>query len=208
VLGWGLFALALGALIVVPFLLWEEALVEQSRVWLAVPGARALVAVACVALLASDIALPVPSSFVAAGAVASLGPFLGAATVWVGLSLGAALGYAIGRGGGRPVAARLVGDGELARAERLMERYGAAVLVVCRGVPVLAEASVLLAGAARLGILRFAAVTGASNLGLALAYALLSRAFGGEVVSFVLPFALGILVPALAIGVVQLAERR
>jgi membrane protein DedA with SNARE-associated domain len=35
----------------------------------------------------------------------------------------------------------MAGPGELERAQRMMERYGNWVMLICRGVPVLAEAS-------------------------------------------------------------------
>jgi uncharacterized membrane protein YdjX (TVP38/TMEM64 family) len=207
-LRWTLVALALLALVIVPFVVWERPLEAWSAALLASSSGRGLFAFAVTLLLALDVVLPIPSSVVAAAAVVAVGPVLGAASIWLGLSSGAALGYALGRSGGRALVRRTVGDRELARAERLTERLGSIVLVVGRGVPVLAEASTLLAGALAMPLGRFALVVGASNLGLALAYALLSRVewFAGP--RFLLPFGLGILVPALALVVLRLVERR
>jgi 3-dehydroquinate synthase len=143
-----------------------------------------------VLLLASDLFLPVPSSLVSAGAVAALGPALGAAAVWLGMSLGALLGYFVGKSGGRALALRVVGPEELERAAALHERFGAAVLVVCRGVPVLAEASSLFAGLVRMPFAKFAFVAGTANAGLALTYALFGDLASGAL-SLIAPFALG-----------------
>jgi uncharacterized membrane protein YdjX (TVP38/TMEM64 family) len=171
-----------------------RALEQWAQEWAAAAG-----------LLASDVLLPVPSSFVSAFAVGALGPVLGAVSVWTGMTAGALIGYAVGHGGGRPLVARVVGPSELARADRLFARYGKGVLVVCRGVPVLAEASVLLAGAARMPLVGFAWVTSAAHVGLALAYALVTS-FGAEGAwAMLAPFALGIAVPALAILVLKRA---
>jgi uncharacterized membrane protein YdjX (TVP38/TMEM64 family) len=207
-LRWTLVALALLALVIIPFVVWEQQLEAWSEGLLASAGRRVVLAAAVTLLLALDVVLPIPSSVVAAAAVVALGPALGAASIWLGLSSGAVLGYALGRIGGRALVRRVVGDRELGRAERLSERLGSVVLVVSRGVPVLAEASALLAGSLAMPFVRFALVVGASNLGLSLAYAVLSGQGWFEGPRILLPFALGILVPALALLVLRLVERR
>jgi uncharacterized membrane protein YdjX (TVP38/TMEM64 family) len=205
---WAILALLLCGLIIVPFVLWEEALVELSRRWLASASHRGLVAAIAAALLALDLALPIPSSFVSAVAAAALGPLLGTLAIASGMTVGAFVGYGLGRSGGTPLVARFVGPSELERAERLMARFGSAVIVVCRGVPVLAEASVLVAGAAKMRFRTFALVSVAANLGLSLAYALLSMFgwHGGAAV--ITPFVLGIAVPGVAIVIARRFERR
>jgi membrane protein DedA with SNARE-associated domain len=207
VAGWTLLASIVLALILVPFALGEGKLFALSRALLAAPESRALLATLVVLLLAGDLILPIPSSFVAAGAVAALGPPLGAAAIWVGMTAGAWLGYALGRSGGRALALRVVGASELERAERLHERFGAAVLVVCRGVPVLAEASTLFAGAVRMRFSIFAFVAGAANAGLALAYAAFGD-LGSGALAMLVPFALGVLVPAIAIAISKHLEAK
>jgi uncharacterized membrane protein YdjX (TVP38/TMEM64 family) len=207
-LRWTLVGLGLFAFIIVPFIVWETELNARSEAWLGRAEGRAIVAISVTVLLVLDVLLPIPSSVVASLGVVALGPVLGATAVWLGLSGGAAFGYALGKSGGRALVRRLVGEGELARAERLAARFGSSVLVVSRGVPVLAEASSLLAGALAMPLRRFALVVGCSNLGLALAYALLSRAASWAGAGLVLPFALGIVVPALAGLLLRLAEKR
>jgi uncharacterized membrane protein YdjX (TVP38/TMEM64 family) len=204
---WTILAVLLCAFIIVPFVIWEEALFELSRRWLASATNRSLVALLTAALLALDLVAPIPSSFVSAIAAAALGPLLGTLAIWTGMTVGALVGYGLGRSGGTPLVARFVGPSELERVERLMARFGSAVIVVCRGVPVLAEASVLVAGAAKMRFRTFAWMTTASNLGLALAYALLSS-FGWQgAAAVVTPFLLGLAVPALAIVIARRAER-
>jgi membrane protein DedA with SNARE-associated domain len=203
--GWALLASSVLALILVPFALGEGKLFELSRTLLAAPESRALLATLVVLLLASDLILPIPSSFVAAGAVLVLGPPLAAAAIWLGMTAGALLGYALGRSGGRALALRVVGASELERAERLHDRFGAAVLVVCRGVPVLAEASTLFAGAVRMRFPLFAFVAGAANAGLAFAYAAFGD-LGSGALAMLVPFALGVLVPAIALAILKLLE--
>jgi uncharacterized membrane protein YdjX (TVP38/TMEM64 family) len=205
--GWALLACLVLALILVPFLLGEQAVLAWTEAWFARPGSHAVVFVVVTLLLAADLILPIPSSLVSAGAVAALGPVLGGAAVWLGMTAGAALGHAVGRSGGQAVALRFVGAAELERAARLHERFGAAMLVVSRGVPVLAEASTLLAGALHMRFGSFLFATSAANLGLSLAYAL-SSLIGSGASAALAPFALGILVPALALGLSRLGLRR
>jgi uncharacterized membrane protein YdjX (TVP38/TMEM64 family) len=205
---WVVLGVLLCAVIVVPFVIWEDALALLSRNWLEAPTSRAVVAFVAAALLAVDLALPIPSSFVSAGAVAAVGPVIGAVAIWAGMTLGALAGYALGAGGGTPIVEGFVGRSELERAERLMARFGVAMLVVCRGVPVLAEASVLVAGAARMRLWTFSWVTSAANLGLAVAYAMLSRVGWGGPAVVVTPFVLGIAIPAAAIFAARRLERQ
>jgi uncharacterized membrane protein YdjX (TVP38/TMEM64 family) len=203
---WAILGVLLAAAIVVPFVLWEDALVALSRRWLESETNRLAVAGFAALLLALDLALPIPSSFVSAGAVAALGGVHGALAIWLGMTAGALAGYVLGRSGGTPAVERFVGHDELERATRLMDRFGSAVLVVCRGVPVLAEASVLVAGATRMRFATFATVTAAANLGLATAYALLSSFGWGGTAAVVTPFVLGVAVPAVAIAVAKRLE--
>jgi uncharacterized membrane protein YdjX (TVP38/TMEM64 family) len=186
------------ALILVPFALWEEPINAWSAQLLTPVAGRATVALLVVLLLAGDVVLPIPSSFVSAGAVALLGAWEGGITVAFGMTVAAWLGYGIGRLGGEPLARRMAGADELTRARRMMDRYGNWVVLVCRGVPVLAEASTLLAGATRVNGWRFLLVTTLGNAGLSCAYALIGVLDLRGAWALVAPFAFGIAVPALA----------
>jgi uncharacterized membrane protein YdjX (TVP38/TMEM64 family) len=168
---WGLVGAALLALILVPFALFGSALDAAVTPWLKAAPADAF-ALGSAALLAVDFALPVPSSVVATAAGARLGLELGALVVFGGLQLGCAAAWAVGRWIGRPAIDRLVGEPEQQRARSwLCGPGGLAALAACRAVPVLGEATTLLAGSVRLPFARFFAVTAAANAGLGLAYA-------------------------------------
>ena len=64
----------------------------------------------------------------------------------------------------------LSSEEDLERMRGLSQRFGPAVLIVGRGVPVLAEASVLLMGIHRMSWRRFLPAVLLSNLGIAFAY--------------------------------------
>ncbi len=191
------------ALILVPFALWEESITAMSARLLAPTAGRAVVAGLVVLLLASDVLLPVPSSFVSAGAVSLLGATAGGVAIALGMTLGGWLGYLLGRAGGEPLAARIAGPAELERARGMMEKHGSWLLLVCRGVPVLAEASTLLAGATRLSPFLFGLATTLGNVGLALAYTSISALGLSGTSALLAPFVFGIAVP----GAVMLALR-
>ncbi|HEX2873978.1 MAG TPA: VTT domain-containing protein [Polyangiaceae bacterium] len=196
------------ALILVPFALWEESITAWSTRLLTPAAGRATVALLVLALLAGDVVLPIPSSFVSAGAVALLGVWQGGLAIALGMTLAAWLGYALGRSGGEPLARRMAGESELERARRMMDRYGNWVVLLCRGVPVLAEASTLLAGATRVSAGRFLVVTTLGNVGLACAYALIGVLNLRGAWALIAPFAFGIAVPGLAILLLRPLTRR
>lgn len=196
------------ALILIPFALWEEPINAWSAQLLTPVAGRATVALVIVLLLAGDVVLPIPSSFVSAAAVALLGAWEGGLTIAFGMTIAAWLGYGIGRFGGEPLARRMAGPSELERARRMMDRYGNWVVLVCRGVPVLAEASTLLAGATRVNGWRFLLVTTLGNAGLSCAYALIGVLDLRGAWALLAPFAFGIAVPGLAMLLLRPLTRR
>jgi uncharacterized membrane protein YdjX (TVP38/TMEM64 family) len=156
---------------ILPFLVLGEAFDAWPALWQNNPPSRYFLAALTVGLLASDILLPVPSSVVNTLAGSQLGAFLGTVVCWVGMSLGAMLGFALARYGGRPFAERFCKPEQLRQMEQLSLRWGPSLLVLFRAVPVLAEASILLVGLHGLSWRRFLPPVMLSNLGIALAYA-------------------------------------
>jgi uncharacterized membrane protein YdjX (TVP38/TMEM64 family) len=163
--------LILAAVIIVPFVLLEEQASAWSDAALGIGGNGAIIAILVAGLLALDVILPVPSSVVSATAGVFLGPLAGTAASATGMTLGCWLGYALGASYLRAGVRRWVADGDLARAEQLFERFGVRTLLVCRAVPVLAEASVIAAGVARMDLVRFGAATLLPNIVISAAYA-------------------------------------
>jgi uncharacterized membrane protein YdjX (TVP38/TMEM64 family) len=126
---------------------------------------------AVAAILAADILLPVPSSLVSTLAGSELGASWGTAASWLGMTVGAALGFGLARTFGRPLAARLASADDLAALAKLADRQGVLLIVGLRALPLLAEASVLMLGASGLPWRRFLPAAGLANLGIAVAYA-------------------------------------
>lgn len=132
---------------IIPFLLagfWIEETITAGVAALA--GRPLATAAAVVAVLATDIFLPVPSSAVATLAGQTLGPLTAAFCVWAGLMISSGVGYEASRRLGTPVAERFCRPAELAAAASRFRHWGSAALILTRPVPILAEACVLLAG--------------------------------------------------------------
>lgn len=193
---WAILIGVMFALIIIPFLIFEKQF-EALGTWLAEGHASGWASAATIGgLLALDVFLPVPSSIVSTGAGVLLGFWRGAAVIWVGMTVGCAIGYAFGAKA-EGAARRLVGTDGLARAHQIMERHGNWAIVLCRPIPVLAESSVVFAGVVRSPIRPFAWMTTLSNLGIALAYAAVG-AFSMEMQSFLLTFVAALAIPGVA----------
>jgi uncharacterized membrane protein YdjX (TVP38/TMEM64 family) len=147
-------------------------------------------------LLALDVFLPVPSSIVSGAAGVLLGFGWGTLVIWAGMTVSCVIGYLVGARSAR-LAQRLVGAEGLERAADAAGRYGLAALAFCRPVPVLAEASVVMAGMMRVPLTGFVAVCLCSNLGVALVYAAIG-AWSMSVNSFLLAFAGAMAFPSMA----------
>ncbi|CAK15433.1 3-dehydroquinate synthase [Pseudomonas entomophila] len=160
------------ALLIASFLLFEQQIQDflaHLELYLPdSPARKAHLALLLIALLALDVVLPVPSSVVALLAVAALGSVGGYLVIFVGLCLGAWLGYALGAGYLRVLSGRL--GLHQRKPGQLGQKLGTLSLICLRGVPVLAETSVVAAGMQHYPLRAFVLVTTLANMGLALAY--------------------------------------
>lgn len=191
--------------ILVPFALFsteaEALVINVVRTWAQSPTLPVLLA----ALLATDVVAPIPSSLLATAAGASLGLLHGSIATWVGLTVGSALGYGIGAGAfARWLRPKHSSD---ARDRKKLSKATFGAVAATRGVPVLAEAVTLLAGAHRLPFLPFMAVSAAANVGVALAYAYVG-AVAADVNSFLVAFGGSLGLPAIALMIRSVVVRR
>lgn len=192
------------AIILVPFFLAGARIEAWTVEFLKTAGERPwLSGVVLSGLLASDIVLPIPSSIVSTASGFVLGAGWGTLTSFAGMTVSCVVGYWLGRSAGRPAAARLVGQDQMPRLERLNSRVGDWLLVICRPVPVLAEASVFFLGIVRVGFGRFMLLASFSNLAVSATYAILG-ATSASLNSFLLAFLASILIP----GAFMLMMRR
>jgi len=156
---------------VLPFLLFGQQMESWLRGIEEDPPSTISTATLVIGLLATDILLPIPSSVISTLSGWQLGWWRGTLATWIGMNLGAILGFYLARSWGRPLALWFCKEGDLARMHTVNQRYGPVVVVLTRAVPVFAEASVLLVGIHRLQWQRFLTGLLLSNFGIALAYA-------------------------------------
>ncbi|WP_300527479.1 hypothetical protein [Maricaulis sp.] len=166
------------SLFIVPFILFGGQVEAFSAVFLVGDTQDSVVILVAALLLAGDPVLPTPSSVVATLLAARIG-FLPAAVVnGLALSLACVIGYGIGRGGS--AALSQAGRGLPAPLVSWMQRYGLVAALLCRPIPVLAEASLILAGAARHAPVRLLAWCSATQIVLGTAYAFAGSGWGEE----------------------------
>jgi uncharacterized membrane protein YdjX (TVP38/TMEM64 family) len=159
-------------------------------------------AVASFALLAADVVLPVPSSGVMIANGVLFGWLPATALSLAGSVASALLGGAIGRRGGA-LLHRLVAPDRQPSVAEAIQRRGAFMIIVTRPVPIVAETTAILAGAAGMSYGRLAAAAAIGSLPPAVLYSL-AGAVAGSFGHAALVFA-GVL--ALS-ALVWLADRR
>ena len=156
---------------VLPFLLFGARFDDWlSRIAEDPPSIATTVAVV-IGLLATDIVLPVPSSVISTLSGWRLGWWWGTLATWIGMNLGAVIGFSLARRWGRPLSLWFSNEEDLERMRVGADRYGPFVLALTQAIPVFAEASVLILGIHRLAWRGFLPAVLLSNLGIAVAYA-------------------------------------
>lgn len=117
------------------------------------------------------------------------------------MTCAALAGYALGRYAGGPLARRIVGEASLGEFSALSRSWGDGLLVACRAMPVLAEATTILAGTARMPLPRYLLVVSIGNAAVSLLYAWLGAT--ANHVSFLWVSLIAILVPLIVIIVMR-----
>lgn len=130
-------------------------------------------ALSIVAALVVDILLPVPSSAVLTFAGAKFGFVIATLIGWCGLTLAAVIGYGLGFFLRQSTVSRLSNQEGIEITSNWFEKYGHWLLAGVRALPVLAEASVLLAGIYRMRMANFWPPVLLANLVIAAVYALM-----------------------------------
>ncbi len=157
------------ALLFLLFGWWLEPQLEQFLTggWLQSHSVSA--GLIAIALLVADILLPVPNSVVCAVIGSIFGPVLGTAIGWFGLTLGSVAGYRLGKNG---LSRCIPEDNHSTKSD--FHGFGSAwILVICRPLPLLGEASVVAAGYYRMKFSQFLIPVMIANLVLALAWSVL-----------------------------------
>lgn len=167
----------IGALVLLGPLIFAEQIEQIAGAAVETARERPLLVAGLIVLaLALDLFLPVPNGVTNTLAGAIFGFAGGALVIWTGLMAASLLGYGAGALAARPLARRLLGEEELARAHRFAEGLGPLVLILSRPVPVFAELATLAAGMAGMPARLFLTLTALANLAVALVYAAIGAA--------------------------------
>ncbi len=157
------------------FAAWGETFLSMVEQWQTEPPARWTLAVAVIAILASDVFLPVPSGPISTLAGSQLGIMLGTTVSTLGMTLGAIIAFALAKTWGRPLAERYSSTKQLAELETACADHGVWMLILSRPLPVLAEACALLVGALQMPWRRFLPTVLVSNFLIAATYSVLGQ---------------------------------
>jgi len=125
-----------------------------------------------IALLTGDIFLPVPSSVVVTFAGNRLGIPVAVVVCWLGLCLSNLIGYGIGIAG-KKYSRKIVNEKQISDAHSFVARFGAVAVLFLRPIPILSEASTVVAGLYKMPFFQFLAAVATANLVLTLGYAFL-----------------------------------
>lgn len=197
------------AIPIVPFLFLGESFETQVTSWIHQEDALAgqIGAAAVVGILASDIFLPIPASAVITYAGGVMGVWSATMTSWIGLSVGACLGFGLSKWLGKAFARRFADPEDLKKVEVAAERFGPQILLLTRPLPILAESCVLLMGTTRLGWREFLLPVVSANLVISLIYASCGALFEEQKPLMIAAVASGTLPLLLALSIRRRMQR-
>lgn len=164
-----LLTLASVAVPLVPFLICGTRIDALVAGWLEPRPAAPFLAALEIGILAADLVLPVPSSLVATLGGAELGVEVGTACAFLGLSAGSLAGWWAGRAAGARALAGLAAADRHA-LERIQRWLGPLLVVLTRPLPLVAEATALVAGGSGMPLRDFLPAAASGNFAIALVW--------------------------------------
>jgi uncharacterized membrane protein YdjX (TVP38/TMEM64 family) len=156
-------------------LIWGESFAAVLQRWQESPPSDQVLAAAVVAILASDVFLPVPSGPVSTMAGSQLGFVWGTLASTMGMTIGAVVAFGLARRWGRPLAERYSSPEQVAELEAACGEHGPWMVILTRPLPILAEACALLVGALQMRWQAFLPTVAVSNLLIAATYSALGQ---------------------------------
>ena len=170
-LRWTIFGVIVFTSLILPLILFESPLSKYGEIALNWAGDnKLLVSLVVIVALTADVILPVPNGLTNTLAGVSLGWATASLVVWVGLNLGACVGYFLGRFAARPLAQKMISESDLSEAEKSLQNFSTIGLILSRPVPAFAELITISAGLARMSFIKFILVVGIVNIGVAVLF--------------------------------------
>ena len=170
-LRWTIFGVIVFTSLVLPLILFESPLSKYGEIASNWAGDNELlVSLVVIVALTADVILPVPNGLTNTLAGVSLGWATASLVVWVGLNLGACVGYFLGRFAARPLAQKMISESDFSEAEKSLQNFSTIGLILSRPVPAFAELITISAGLARMSFIKFILVVGIVNIGVAVVF--------------------------------------
>ena len=170
-LRWTIFGVIVFTSLILPLILFESPLSKYGEIALNWAGDnKLLVSLVVIVALTADVILPVPNGLTNTLAGVSLGWATASLVVWVGLNLGACVGYFLGRFAARPLAQKMISESDFSEAEKSLQNFSTIGLILSRPVPAFAELITISAGLARMSFIKFILVVGIVNIGVAVVF--------------------------------------
>lgn len=158
--------------------LWGESFSSLADRWQNKPPERWQVFAVVIAVLASDVFLPVPSGPISTLAGSHLGLLLGTVASSIGMTLGGVVAFGLARRWGWPLAERLSSSEKLQIMSQACSKQGKWIVLLTRPLPILAEACVLLVGTLQMRWSVFLPALVVSNVVVAGIYSALGQSAG------------------------------
>ena len=163
--------------IILPLSLLESSLqdiVDQITIW---SGENIIFnSLLVIFALTADVFFPVPNGLTNTIAGAILGFYIAIPIIWIGLTSGAIVGFAIGKFAAKPIAKKILSESELKKSQDLSKKFGISILLLSRPAPAFAEISTVAAGMSGMSWLTFLSVMIISNFFLSIIYSLIGNA--------------------------------
>ena len=163
--------------IILPLSLLESSLqdiVDQITIW---SGENIIFnSLLVIFALTADVFFPVPNGLTNTIAGAILGFYTAIPIIWIGLTSGAIVGFAIGKFAAKPIAKKILSESELKKSQDLSKKFGISILLLSRPAPAFAEISTVAAGMSGMSWFTFLSVMIISNFLVAIIYSLIGTA--------------------------------
>lgn len=163
--------------IILPLSLLESSLqdiVDQITIW---SGENIIFnSLLVIFTLTADVFFPVPNGLTNTIAGAILGFYIAVPIIWIGLTSGAIVGFALGKFAAKPIAKKILSESELNKSQDLSKKFGISILLLSRPAPAFAEISTVAAGMSGMSWFTFLSVMIISNFFVAIIYALIGTA--------------------------------
>ena len=153
-------------ILIAPFLILGFSIENWTSNFLSSTSSPWLIFVTVGGLLSIDILAPIPSSIVSTSGGYLLGFIPGTIISWTGMTVSCIFGYYLGSTLGSTLSEKIVGNEEHMKLEKIQNRFGDWIVVIFRSVPVLGEASILIAGMGHMPWKRFMGLILLANLGI------------------------------------------